>query len=47
LVPDDPESELGLRPDQVTALLHAGVLQLCAKISELEGRVAALEAGAT
>ena len=47
LAPENPESELGLRPDQVTALLHAGVLQLCKHIAELEGRVAALEAGAT
>ncbi|WP_210260994.1 DUF2793 domain-containing protein [Enterovirga aerilata] len=47
LAPDRPDGELGLRPDQVTALLHAAVLELSAGMTRLAARVAALEADAT
>lgn len=33
--PDDPDSELGLRPDQITAVLHAALLGLMAEVAEL------------
>jgi hypothetical protein len=47
LAPDDAEGELGLRPDQITAILHAAVLKLCDDLAAVKHRLAALEAAAT
>jgi hypothetical protein len=47
LAPDDPERELGLRPDQITAIVHAGLLKLSEDLAALQRRVAELESRAT
>lgn len=45
--PDDPDSELGLRADQVVALLHAALRTLMDDVSRLSARISALESRAT
>lgn len=44
LDPDDPDRELGLRPDQIGAVQHAAILGLLDTVAALAARVAALEA---
>ena len=47
LAPDSAQSEFGLRPDQITAVLHAALLRLADDLAAMQARVAALEAAAT
>lgn len=44
LDPDDPQGELGLRPDQIAAVQHAAILGLLDAVAALEARIATLEA---
>ena len=41
------DGELGLRPDQITAVLHAALLKLCDEIAAMQARIATLERAAT
>lgn len=43
--PDDPDTELGLRPDQIVAVLHAAMLELADRVDRLTVRLGALDAG--
>jgi hypothetical protein len=47
LAPDSPDGELGLRPDQITAVLHAAMLSMVADVEALTKRLGLLEAAAT
>jgi hypothetical protein len=47
LEPDRSDGELGLRPDQITALLHAAVLKLADDVAALARRLSALESAPT
>jgi hypothetical protein len=44
LSPDRPDGELGLRADQVTAIVHAALLGLADELAALKERLARLEA---
>jgi hypothetical protein len=41
--PNDPDSDLGLRPDQITAVLHAALLAAMTELASLSERLASLE----
>jgi hypothetical protein len=43
--PDDPDAELGLRPDQIVAVLHAALLGMIDELDALRARFAEVERG--
>ena len=47
MAPEKDDGELGLRPDQITAVLHAALLKLWDELAAMEARIARLERAAT
>ena len=47
MTPERDDGELGLRPDQITAVLHAALLKLSDELAAMQARIATLERAAT